>query len=248
MFIIKKVLTPFLLPPGIFILILFFTGLWFLHKRERLYSIVNISLGILIWFLSITPVSDALLRGLERGVGIPKDPKGDVIILLGGGIYEGAPDISGIGIPSETMQNRILTAARLQKKINVPIIISGGSVFGKISEAVIAKRFLIDLGIPEEKIILEDKSIDTIENAKYSKEICDKLGFKKPIVVTIASHMPRSIMSFKKAGLEIIPAPSLFKTWEGKRYGWNSYLPRSMHDTSEALYEYLGLLFYRFAY
>ncbi|MBI5682342.1 MAG: YdcF family protein [Deltaproteobacteria bacterium] len=248
MFVIKKLLTPFLLPPGIFIPILIFTGLWFLYKRYRTSGITNILLGMFIWFLSISPVSDALFRGLEQNIKIPEDPKGDVIILLGGGVYDGVPDLSGIGAPSEGMQNRILTAARLQKKMGVPIIVSGGSVFGKTAEAVIGKRFLIDLGIPENQIILEDKSRDTIENAKYSKEICDKLGFKKPMLVTIAYHMPRSIMSFKRAGMDVVPFPSLFKTWDGKRYGWQDYLPGTFDGTHEALHEYLGLRFYRFAY
>ncbi|MBW1803888.1 MAG: YdcF family protein, partial [Deltaproteobacteria bacterium] len=57
-------------------------------------------IALLMWSLSITPTQDVVLRGLEAGFSIPMEARGDVIILLGGGIYDGVPDFSGIGRPS----------------------------------------------------------------------------------------------------------------------------------------------------
>ena len=126
---------------------------------------------------------------------------------------------------------------------------SGGNVFkGRKAEAIIVKRFLVDLGAPSDKIIAEDKSRDTIENAKYTMEICKKLKYKKPILVTSACHMKRAIMSFGKVGVEVLPVPANFRTWKNKKYGWESYLPGNFEDVTVALREYLGLMFYRFAY
>lgn len=251
MFALKKILTAFLLPPGIFIVLLLFSGLWFLFKKNWKAGIINCFLGIFIWLLSISPVADAMLRGLESEFEIPEDPHGDVIILLGGGVYDNAPDLSGIGAPSEDMLGRIITAVRLQKKINVPVIISGGAVFkGRKAEAPIVKRFLTDLGVPDKKIIIEDKSRDTIENARYTAEICKRLGYKKPLLVTSAYHIKRSILSFKRVNIDVIPFPANFKTWEIKKYRWESYLPDSseLEDSYTAMHEYIGLLFYKFAY
>ena len=123
MFIIKKIVTPFLIPPGLFIILLWLLGYWLFRRKNRIAGITNFIMGLFIWFLSISPVSDAMLNGLEYKYPIPKDVKGDVIIVLGGGANSKIPDISGIGVPSEEMLSRMVTAVRLQKRLNVPIII-----------------------------------------------------------------------------------------------------------------------------
>jgi uncharacterized SAM-binding protein YcdF (DUF218 family) len=251
MFLLKKIITPFILPPGIFITILFLISLWFILRRQWQVGFLNIFVGILIWFFSISPVADTLIRGLEKDVNIPSDIRGDVIILLGGGSFGEALDFSGIGAPSEETVGRIVTAVRLQKKINVAVIVSGGAGFkGRKAESPILKRFLIDLGVPADKIIIEDKSRDTIENAKYTKEICEKYNFKKPILVTSAYHMKRSIMSFEKVGMKVIPFPAYFKTWKNKKYIWEDYLPDAsdFKRASMALREYIGIWYYKIAY
>jgi len=78
-----------------------------------------------MWALSISPLSDAMIRGLESGYGIPKNIKGDVIILLGRGVCDKAPDLTGLGAPSDMYLTRIVTAVRLQKRLNIPVIVSG---------------------------------------------------------------------------------------------------------------------------
>jgi uncharacterized SAM-binding protein YcdF (DUF218 family) len=250
MLITKKILTAFLLPPGIFIALLLFSGLWFLFKKNWKAGIINCLIGIFIWLLSISPVADAMLRGLESDFKIPENPRGDVIILPGGGVYDKVPDLSGVGAPKEEMIARLVTAVRLQKMLNIPIIVSGGAVFkGRKAEAPIVRRFLIDLGVPDKKVIIEDKSRDTIENARYTAEICRKVGYKKPILVTSAYHMRRSIVSFEKVGMKAVPFPANFKTWD-RKYGWEDYLPHSVNTVRAALAikEHAGLLFYKFAY
>lgn len=248
-FTFKKLLSPFLVPPGIFIALLFATALYFIYKKRRAAGLVNGLLGILLWVAAITPVQEALLRGLEGGFSIPREAKGDVIVLLGGGVYGNSPDLSGVGVPTDNMMGRIVTAVRLQKRLNVPIIISGGAVFeGGKAEAPIVRRFLIDLGVPAGKIIMEDKSRDTIENARYTAALFERHGFKKPLLVTSAFHMKRALLSFRKADVPVTPVPANFKTGSGRTYEWHDYLPHGLGDTTIALKEYLGLLFYTFAY
>lgn len=248
-FILKKIITPFVLPPGIFVLLLLLSGYVFWRKKKLRAARLHIALGILLWTLTIVPVSDFMLGNLESGYSIPQKPRGDVIILLGGGVYEDAPDMTGTGTPSEPMLARVVTAIRLQKQLNVPVIISGGSVYeGRKSEAPIVRRFLIDLGVREDMIIVEGRSRDTIENARYSLEICNKAGYKNPILVTSAFHMKRSLMSFEKAGLKAAPFPAGFKTWNNKHYIWEDYLPHGLDGMAASLREYMGILFYKIAY
>jgi len=251
MFIIKKIITPFLLPPGIFMCFLLFVGVWFFFKKNRKAGIVNLIIAGLMWLLSISPVTNVMLRNLEADFNIPRNPQGDVIILLSGGINDKAPDLTGLGAPSEDMLGRLFTTVRLQKRLNIPIIISGGKVFKhRSAEAPIIKRFLLDLGVSSNDIIKEDKSRDTFENAKYTRDICDHLGFKKPILVTSAFHMKRSISVFKKIGIEVLPFPCNFKSWRDRQYIWVDYLPNAygFYHASIFIREFLGSIFYKFAY
>jgi uncharacterized SAM-binding protein YcdF (DUF218 family) len=244
MFVFKKFITPFILPPGIFIAILIVSGPFFLRKSRKA-GCLCIVVGVAIWLFSISPVSDALMKGLEAGLTIPKDPKGDVIVLLGGGAYEGVKDLTGVGAPSEDTLSRIVTVVRLQKRLHIPVIVSGGAAFPwRKAEAPVGRRFLMDLGIPAGKIIIDDKSRDTFENARYVKEICEKKHFNKPILVTSAYHMRRSLLVFRMFNMAVTPVPSGFKTWD-RRYRWTDYLPGDLGASRTACREYLGLLYYK---
>jgi len=187
MHILKNVLTPFLLPPGIFIFILFILAGWYFHKKKWKALTITLVFAGFAWALSISPVSDAMIKGLESRYRIPKIVKGDVIILLGYGVLDEAPDLTGLGAPSGIYLTRIVTAERLQKRLNLPIIVSGAEVpEDRVAKGHIAKRFLMDLGVPADKIIIEDKSRDTFENAEFTEKICHRLGFTDPILVTSA--------------------------------------------------------------
>jgi uncharacterized SAM-binding protein YcdF (DUF218 family) len=250
MFALKKIVTSFLIPPGILVLLLFVCCVYFISRRRWKEGFASCAAAIVVWGISTVVFADILLMGLEYSYLIPKSPRGDVIVLLGGGIYDGVPDLSGIGSPSVEMCGRIITAVRLQKLLGIPVIVSSGRVFESqtASESAVVKRFLEDLGVPHERIIAEDKSRDTIENAKYTALICNRYGYKRPILVTSAFHMKRSVISFEKAGLNVLPVPASFRTWNKKIYGWQDFLPGGFEGISIALHEYLGLIFYKFAY
>jgi uncharacterized SAM-binding protein YcdF (DUF218 family) len=249
MFILKKILTSFLLPPGIFVVVLIIAGVWFLSQRNNRAGILNVVIGLGMWFLCLGPVGNTLIRGLESGFEIPTNPAGDVILLLGGGVYDKTQDLTGMGAPSSSALSRIVTTVRLQKMLNIPVIVSGGKVYGfRAAEAPVLKRFLTDLGVPGHMVIVEDKSRDTIENARYAREICEQRGFVRPILVSSAYHLKRSVLSFTKAGLAVLPFPAGFKSWENRRYGLTDYLPNGLGLTRLALKEYLGLLVYDVVY
>ncbi|MDA8175237.1 MAG: hypothetical protein M0018_11750, partial [Nitrospiraceae bacterium] len=136
LFVIKKAIEPFLVPPGIFVVILIISGLLISKKTKA--GVFNIFIGLLIWAMSITPVSDALMRGLEKGLAIPAQPHGDVIIVLGAGM-------AGNG-PSEDTKTRLLAAVKLYRLIRTPIIVSAGAGRGIMAEAPADARELMALG------------------------------------------------------------------------------------------------------
>jgi uncharacterized SAM-binding protein YcdF (DUF218 family) len=249
LFYFKKIVTPFCLPPGIFIVLLFLLGLWFIRKKRFRMGLLQISIGILMWVAALGPLAYELFENLESEFPMPKNPTGDVIVLLGGGINDAAKDLSGIGIPSSSLLERIVAAVRLHKRIGAPVIASGGSAFDqKISEAAVIKRYLMALDVPENMIILENKSRDTHENAKYTKKICDKAGYTSPILVTTAYHLRRAVRSFEKAGLSVVAVPVGARTGGKKPFHFRNLLPNDYQAISFALQEYLGRVFYAIAY
>lgn len=248
-FVLKKCIAAFLLPPGIFILLLLGAAWRFHHRGRRRAFLFTLFVLTAIWGLSLAWTAGELTSALESGFTIPAQPRGDAIILLGGGVNDLVPDLSGRGVPTEGMLPRVVTAVRLQRRLGIPVLVSGGAVFdGRTPEAVIVKRFLIDLGVPENKILTESKSRDTVENARFSKEILKRHGLHTPLLVTSAYHMRRSVMAFRRAGLEVTPVPAQFLTSsETAPTTWADWLPSadSLNDSSRALREYLGILFYR---
>lgn len=251
MFFIKKLITPFLLPPGLFIIILILCCVWVFWRGNRRTLGFLVPITALIWLASMGPVADGLIGPLEAAYPIPDNPQADVIIMLTGGFYHGAPDLSGTGTPGPSTMERLVTAARLHRKLNVPIIVSGGRVFPDnppISQ--LTKRFLVDLGIDADQVIEEDRSRDTYENALYSKDICTTNGYTQPLVVTSASHLRRAMLCFDRVGLEATPFPCALTTWPDKAGTWRSFLPNAgaLESTAAALHEWLGLLYYRLAY
>jgi len=251
MFLVKKWVTPFLLPPGLFVLLLVVAGMWCIRRKFWIGAWISLMMGGLIWGLSVPPTVDLLAGGLEQAATLPKELRADAIIMLGGAAYQAVPDLSGKGAPGPGTMERMVTAARLYRRLQVPIIVSGGRVFCEgDSIAILTKRFLVDLGVPAAHILLEDRSRDTYENALYSKELCERHGFKKPLVVTSGYHLKRARLSFEKVGLEVTFFPCALTTYPGKVYSWHHWLPSAtaLAGTSAALHEWLGLMYYRLRY
>ena len=248
MFGAKFVLQHLLLPPGIFIVLLAAVAFRGLFRREWRTAFPVLLLAGALGALSVAPVADRLIGVLEERYAIPAHPEGDVVILLGGGVSGKVQDLTGQGFPSDGMLSRVVTAARLQKRLGVPVVVSGGKVFDHLdAEAPVVARVLEDLGVPAKKIVAEGNSRDTSENARNTKRILDEKGFRAPLLVTSAYHMPRSVALFTKAGVAVTPVPAGFLTWKGKTYRWVDYLPSAggLSQSTIALREYLGLVYCR---
>jgi uncharacterized SAM-binding protein YcdF (DUF218 family) len=244
------VLQHLFLPPGIFVAVLLLLSVRWATRRQWEPGVLSLFLAAALYALSIAPVADRLIAGIEGRYAIPARPEGDSIVLLGGGVYGQAADLTGPGFPSEEMLPRVVTAARLQRRLGVPVVVSGGKVFDHLdAEAPIVARVLSDLGVPREKILVEGRSRTTVENARRTKEILAAEGLRRPLLVTSASHMWRAVTTFEKAGVAVTPVPAGFRTWKGKPYRWASYLPSTgaLLTSTNALREYLGVVYCRFA-
>ncbi len=232
----------FVLPPGIFI-ILFWGLSWYAwHIKARKLAYLLASLTFCLYILSTSWFSGILVSSLEDQYNPPILANGDVIIMLGGGATSDTPDVSGKGELCSIPANRLLTAVRLQKKLQIPIILSGGQVYkdsGK--EAEIARRMLLDLGVADREILIEGKSINTRENAEFSARLIREYHFQKPILVTSAYHMPRAVLNFRQQGVAVIPYPTDYVENKHRIFHYNELAPSAMAlgYTETALQEYL---------
>ncbi len=250
MFTIHKFVKPFLWPPGLFVLLLLGLGIWQAFRGRGRAALVAFGFAAPMWLMATMPAADILLRPLETRYERPTRFDGDVIIMLGSAVYDGAPDLDGVGAPGAEACERLLATARLYRLTGLPIILTGGGVHPHQSAIMgpVYQRFLVALGIPPERILLERQSRNTFENASAAWVICQRRGFQQPLVVTHAAHMPRAMFCFETLNIAARPVPCGFRTWKGKSYHWLDILPRSFTGVATALHEYFGLWFYRWQY
>lgn len=118
------------------------------------------------------------------GWGI-KPQKSDCIIVLG-------CKVKGVE-PSPFLKGRLDEGIRLFKEgYGRYIIVSGGKGPGEdITEAEAMGRYLVEKGVAEESIILEDKSKSTLENLKNSKVIMNEKGLRDAVIVSNKFHLKR---------------------------------------------------------
>jgi uncharacterized SAM-binding protein YcdF (DUF218 family) len=252
MLLVSKAISQLLLPPGGLIL-LGLVGVLF-WKRWWGRGAVVLSL-LLLWGFSTEPVRDSLTRPLEFQYPALKmdqiETDGTAIVLLGGGIYENAPEYGGRDALGRYAMMRTIYTAGVAQESGLEVYATGGKPLTQADEAEgeIMRRWLLKLGLKEDDVHAETASNNTWENAAYIKKILALKGVNRVILVTSAWHMPRAVWCFDSFGFEVVPAPVDYLT-EQETYDLRSYLPRwtVLSDSGQALHEYLGLLWYRLRY
>lgn len=114
-----------------------------------------------LWLISFIIIESFIFLGEKSD----EDVQFDVLIVLGAGIIEQSPSLA--------FKARLDTAILyLNENPDTLVITTGG--FGaneNYSEAYVAKKYLIEKGILENRILLEEKSTNTFDNIKYAKEL-----------------------------------------------------------------------------
>ena len=219
-----------ILPPGIFI-VLALVLVAKLFKISRKLAGVVFCVTLIFYLLCTSLIAEKTMGWLEEMHTPPANVENsgaDVIVLLGGGAISQVPDVDGVGALCASPANRLLTAVRLQKLLNVPILISGGQVYSDSgAEAEISARILKSLGVPEEKIITETKSINTAQNARYSAAILREMNFLKPLLVTSAFHMNRAMLNFNLQRFKPIAYPTDFTVAHNPTFHYTKLRPQA---------------------
>lgn len=110
------------------------------------------------------------------------------------------------GETPSTMLARRLDAAleTLSEYPDAVCVVSGGKGSGEdISEAEAMRRYLVERGISDERIILEDRSVDTRGNIRYSAELLKERGIDSAVIVTNEFHQYRADIYARRNGLTV---------------------------------------------
>jgi uncharacterized SAM-binding protein YcdF (DUF218 family) len=137
----------------------------------------------------------------------------DVAIVLGAAISDGEV--------SPVYRERINHAITLYEEGTVDyIILTGGFGDGSFkSDSQVAKEYALSQGIPEESILIEEKSTITEENLEFSKEIMDENNLKTAIIVSDPLHMKRAMLMAKDYNITALSSPtttSMYKSLKTK--------------------------------
>lgn len=217
-----------LLPPGLFFVLFFVLAVVLWRRALKKLAILLGTASAVFYILSTPLVSGALLGSLENEYEIPHELEGDCIVMLGGGATMDTPSVYGDGNLCGAPASRLLTAFEVYQRRQVPIIVSGGQVYADSgSEALIAKRELMHLGVPEKDVIVEADSLNTRQNAMNSHRLMMENGLSKPILVTSAFHMERAMLNFAKEGYEPVAVPADFRYSKNRSMHFNRFVPSS---------------------
>jgi uncharacterized SAM-binding protein YcdF (DUF218 family) len=242
--------TTLILSPLVFVLlgavVVLLLGI---DKRRAAIWLLSATLLVLLVF-STGPFGNLVMKPLEsRYPPFPIDPPPvGAIVVLGGGVIDGAPDEGGSAALSDQALKRVMYGLRLYRGLGVPIVVSGGKVWKNIgeTEADTAAAVLARLGVPEGIVVREGRSRTTWENAREVAKILAQRGITRVALVTSAYHMPRAMLAFSRAGIACVPAPTDYRV-STAHMNLTDALPSfsSLGTSFTSLREYVGIAQYR---
>lgn len=242
---LAKLIEVALLPPlnG---LLLATSGLALLRTRRRLGAGLLIGGLAFLWLQSTPLVASALIRSLQRepSLELPGGAAGaQAIVVLSADLDRVAPEHGGETVGALALQ-RLRYAAHLQRETDLPLLASGGlSDEWTAPHAELMKTALEgSFGVPVRWV--ETRSRNTMENAAFTRELLAQDGVQNVVLVTHAWHMPRARRAFEAEGLEVIPAPTGFRSPPRSIIGALSPRWTALRDSSQALHEYIGFIWY----
>lgn len=200
--------------------------------------------------LSVLPVGQAMLQPLEdRFPIIRKLPaKVDGVIVLGGVLNELVTSSRGqISIGGGV--GRVIELASIANQYpQAKIVFTGGSgklLTQEIKEADLIGPLFESLGIRPGRVVFENRSRNTFENAVFSRQLVKPKPGETWILITSAFHMPRAVGSFRKSGWPVTAYPAAYLLGADATLGLGFSLGGGLGAVSLGLHEWLGLVFYR---
>ncbi len=214
--------------------------------RRFLYA----GLAIVVLF-GILPGGNILVLPLEERFGshVPALPQEKIsgIILLGG-FEDGSVTLARGGLALNEAAERLTESLRLAWELpDAKVVFTGGSgsLFGGEGIGGPVRQYFIDAGIAPDRIVVENASRNTYENATFTKALLKPTPEDRWLLVTSAYHMPRSVGVFRRVGFDVVPYPVDFRTSsEGDAFRPFDSIAAGLQRTDLAVKEWIGLIAY----
>ena len=248
-FFFSKFLSFLFKPIGLIFVSLFL--IWKYRNSNRLPRII-LFISLTIYFLS----NDFIINEISTAYEYPAAPRSEVkvhdigIVLTGGLMNEEKPPVDNLFLGNHA--DRFAQALLLYKEKKLKkILISGGDL--KLisrpiqSEGKLAAEFLIKCGVDPSDIILENRAVNTFQNAKFTAELIrSEYPDQQYMLLSSASHLPRAIACFEKQGLKITPFGTDYMS-KKRRFLWIQLIPsgNALHDAQTLMHEWAGFLTYK---
>ena len=244
-FIFFKTVLSLILPPASLIIIMA-AGFLMIGFRRGLGRLL-IAVGfLLLYLLSISPISSALLKPLDSSFPPWKEGsvKSDAIVVLGGGVR----DLTWLELPAEpscSAKERVVGGVMIYRKHHLPLVFMGGTgdpSGTRSPDADAMARMALELGVPAKDIKVENKSRNTLESARALKNV---IKGNSIILVSSAFHLKRASAMFTRQGFRVMPAPAGYR-YELEKLTFTSFIPDAgtLEDSSAAISEYASLFWY----
>lgn len=203
----------------------------------------------LLLLLGWRPLPDALVRSLEDRYAAPsgslRDYYGMVVL---GGAFQG-DDGRGHGqIALGCAGERVVVPVPIMNQYaHMRLLFTGGDASNlpgqREPEADVARAYFERMGTDMTRVMTESASRNTYENAIFSRAVTGIDASKPWLLVTSASHMPRALATFRKAGWNVTPYPVDYETTAAEDF-YSYGLADGVATWRIAMREYLGLAFY----
>ena len=193
---------------------------------ERVLIVLLCGVGLLVTAVMATPLVPWWARKLA---GPMADPAGDVLIVLGGSALE-----DGIIGQSSYWRSVYAVRAYRQTPFFKKIVVTGGGLF---RPADIMRDFLVANGVPADRVVVEDRSTTTRENATFTKDLLMGTGGRL-VLLTSDYHMWRAARVFRKAGLNVAsrPFPDVVKRSASRSERWPGFFDLVSEALKSAYY------------
>ncbi len=205
---------------------------------------------ILFLFFGYTPLSNFILNKIEDFIKPSRYPIQQLqgVVVLGGIFDSGLKSQERNDVFLNSGAERATKALELyNKNPKLLILFSGFSQDFKPqgwSESDMAKKFFLDQGVKSDNLIFENKSRNTFENIKYTKDIISNFRGTWGLI-TSASHMPRSYFTFKKQGIVLEPISVDYRTGISKMFWIDFNISVGLGNWSTIIHELVGISYYK---
>jgi uncharacterized SAM-binding protein YcdF (DUF218 family) len=236
--------------PGNLLLLCLVAGVFLLLRGRRRgeWLVVLSAIGFLLF--TVAPIGPAMMLVLEQR--FPRPPKLpariDGILVLGGAVDPRLSLAYGEAVFNGSIARVLggVALARHHPEAKLALVGGEGEVFPVgFAEARATSGFVNEEGIPATRVILEERSRSTHENAVFAKELIRPGPGQNWVLVTSAFHMPRAIAAFRAVDWPVIPYPVDFRVDPRTGLRANFNLLDGLGTTTIAGKEWAGLVGYR---